>query len=245
MHVFSPDGYEHALRSAEQRGFKVVPLSDRKTVGPDVRALYLRHDVDADLDASVAMARLEQSMGIRSTYLFMVRSPVYNLFSRYARTAVESVLQAGHSIGIHFDAHGMTHESDVRRTLHRETRMMAEEFSLDIECVSFHQPSSEVLSGNFTFDGLLNAYSSNDFHDTLYLSDTNRSSRFWEQWDAFLAQSDSSVQLLIHPMWWMYSQDQPWQVWNQVLVDAFRGAMLQVLETERAIDPESASRLFA
>lgn len=245
MHEFSPAGYEHVLASAERFGFTVAPLSERKTAEPDDRTLYLRHDVDADLDASVAMARLEQALGIRSTYLFMVRSPVYNLFSRYARTAVEAVLQAGHTVGIHFDAHGFTREPDVRLSLQREARMLAEEFSTDIDCVSFHQPSSEVLSGNFAFEGLVNAYSVNDFHNTLYVSDTNRSGGFWKLWDSSLSQTESSVQLLIHPMWWMYSLEEPWQVWNQALVDAFRGAMHQVLETERAIDPESASRLFA
>lgn len=248
MHEFSPAGYERALASARGRGFTVAPLSDRRTAGPEgpaERMLYLRHDVDADLDASVAMARLEQVIGVRSTYLFMVRSPVYNLFSRYARTAVDSVLQAGHTVGIHFDAHGMTSEPDMRRGLQREAQILADEFSTDVDCVSFHQPSSAVLTGNYAFEGLVNAYSANDFHNTLYVSDTNRSEGFWDLWEAALSQAESSIQLLIHPMWWMYSQEEPWQVWNQALVDAFRGAMHQVLETERAIDPKSASRLFA
>ena len=63
-------------------------------------AVLLRHDVDADLQAAVEMARLESNHGIYSTY-FMLDTADYWQNKHELLTSIESILYYGHEIGWH------------------------------------------------------------------------------------------------------------------------------------------------
>jgi len=43
-----------------------------------------------------------------------------------------------------------------------------------------------------------------------------------------------NLQILIHPMWWVYSDETTGEVWNKVIKSNFYESQNQLLETERA-----------
>lgn len=79
------------------QAFNVVTLEAYLQGKAEKPFVVLRHDVDRELKNALAMAELEQSLGIRSTYYF-----------RYPRTFDPEVLsrisQLGHEVGYHYEA---------------------------------------------------------------------------------------------------------------------------------------------
>jgi hypothetical protein len=69
----------------------------------ELEGVTWRHDIDRDPFAAVAMARLEERLGVRATYYVMLRSPYYNPFSFEVRDAVEQLAWMGHRIGVHVE----------------------------------------------------------------------------------------------------------------------------------------------
>lgn len=62
------------------------------------RRIILRHDVDRRPEQACAMARLEQSLGVRSTYYFRV-----NASGAFPVAAVSMIADLGHEVGYHYE----------------------------------------------------------------------------------------------------------------------------------------------
>src|SRR5947209_18661466 len=75
LHPFTPAHYREMLATALSQGYR-FNLFGEPVQG---RTAYLRHDVDNSVGDALAMARIEHSLCIRSTYLFLLRSQNYNL----------------------------------------------------------------------------------------------------------------------------------------------------------------------
>lgn len=73
---YSMIGYGDLLELLKLRGFEARNFSDVSARGSTV---ILRHDVDADLEAAVAMAEIERDLGLTTTYFLMLASPLYSL----------------------------------------------------------------------------------------------------------------------------------------------------------------------
>src|SRR4051812_6000720 len=85
---FTLKGYETLLKQAVDSGYQFCSF-ENIDVDNSGKICYLRHDIDADVTAALKLAEIENSLGIRATYFFMLRSPVYNLFSRFNQKLVE------------------------------------------------------------------------------------------------------------------------------------------------------------
>ena len=88
---------EWARLMASFRDIPIVRLCDQ---GTRTGVIALRHDVDADLQSAVEMARLEAAHGIRSTY-FMLDTASYWEHPHETLTSIEAILYYGHEIGWH------------------------------------------------------------------------------------------------------------------------------------------------
>ena len=205
--------------------------------------ILLRHDVDNDVQAAQNMAFLENKLGIKSTYFLMTRSPVYNLFSRHNRDAVNEILRLGHSIGLHYDQGydeiRATPTSETIKNINRDCAFLENEFKCKIDAVSFHQPNQKILtSTEFNLEDRVNTYDQTKLKAFEYFSDSNRTLD-WNKLKLKLKTSSTSeqkdnIQLLIHPMWWVYDNIRCADIWNVVLINSINYAMPQLMETERA-----------
>jgi len=61
--------------------------------------LIMRHDIDMDLESALRMSSLETGLGLTATYFFMVRNPLYNVFSSSGSEQVRQILANGHHFG--------------------------------------------------------------------------------------------------------------------------------------------------
>lgn len=233
--------YRKILINLKEKDYKFIDFTNVKSRWK--KCILLRHDIDNDVHAAWEMAKIETELGIKATYFFMTRSPLYNLFSRHNDLLVREILAMGHSFGLHYDQ-GYDGKRSIsaeisKQQIESECRYLEKAFDTKIAGVSFHQPSDRLLSSSdFTLNTRVNTYDKITLCGYKYFSDSNRSlnsnlmTEYIEQ--STLANEDGNIQLLIHPMWWVYEQKAVTDVWNIVMENTLQYAMPQLLETERA-----------
>jgi len=217
-----------------------------KTKLPIQQSILLRHDIDGDLSAATAMAHQEAKLGITSTYFLMWRSPCYNLMSRSSQNFAESIIEYGHQIGLHYDQ-GYDAEREISRevsevTIQKEANWLEDLLNTKVHAVSFHQPSSTLLEEGINCGDRINTYDKNLLSNFKYISDSNRKFSLWLNYnencldysDAIANAWPQAMQILVHPMWWVYEQSTTNSVWDSVLQNNLLLAEKQLLATERA-----------
>ena len=185
-------------------GWFVCPLGRDTAERERESIIYLRHDVDFCLESAVNMARLENQMGIQSSFFILLDSPLYNIFEGTALRQIRCIESLGHSVGIHLD---IEHSASPQEICHK--------FSIQYGCLkalglrplrffSFHRPHEDQINLALP-DGLDHAYSQNCFQPDHYLSDSGGR---WKKDVIPLLFPDEklarriNMQLLIHPLWW-------------------------------------------
>lgn len=244
-------GFQHVNKSG---GGDREAISPGETFGGG--KILLRHDVDADMAAAVVMARLEAQLGIQSTFFLMWRSPCYNLMSRAGQNLAEKIVGFGHHIGLHYDQgfdsiHGYDHESTASH-ISKQVECLESLLSCQVHAVSFHQPSQALLQAGMDCGNKINTYDKSHLSDYRYISDSNRVFPLWpspslvddpNNKNYFQADSDpgmaladcfpQNIQLLIHPMWWVYEDESCDAVWNKAIKSNIDQMQDQLVATER------------
>lgn len=91
---FSLSMYEELCQAL--KFYQVVPVEQYLSSPVNPPFVILRHDVDWELNNALAMARLEQEYGIKSTYYF-----------RYPKTfnvlIISRIRELGHEVGYHYE----------------------------------------------------------------------------------------------------------------------------------------------
>jgi hypothetical protein len=193
------------LSSLKAGGYECV---DYQTVDRRSPVVILRHDVDKDLQAAVAMAELEHSAGVRASYFFLLRSPLYGLLEPAGQSAVRRILHLGHQVGLHCDERRMADagrdgmEFDV--AVGRERQTLAAVVGVPTSStVSFHNPSAGLFGRSPKGGGYVSAYAPQFTPPAMkYLSDSNAAWREGDPCDGFQNAEWPRVQLLVHPIWW-------------------------------------------
>ena len=218
----------------------------------DKGRVLLRHDVDVDLSAAAVMASTEAQLGIKSTYFLMWRSPCYNLMSRAGQEYAEQILELGHDIGLHYDQGFDSSRSKSEQFSANQINLQADwiEHLLDcqVSAVSFHQPSKVLLQADIQCGKRVNTYDRSTLSGFRYISDSNRIFPLWilsdeslgpdHKLDALKRCFPEDLQLLVHPMWWVYEDLTTDAVWNRAIHSNLEIMQRQLLDTERAYGSE-------
>ena len=238
--------YKFMLKEAIIKGYKFKKFNEYnykniQTVKDGL--ILLRHDIDASPKAALKMAEIENEINIQSTYFLMIRSPLYNLFSRSTSKYIKQLINLGHEIGLHYDANFeklQKTSNEINKDLIKQCEIFENEFNIKLSSVSFHQPSKDIMDRKYISPThLLNTYSEEINQKFKYFSDTNQSLRWIEDDKTLIENSLSSlypknIQLLIHPLWWVFNQATPQDTWTKTLIEIFEESQKQLVETERA-----------
>ncbi len=163
-----------------------------------------RHDVDFSPQAALRLARIEHSIGVRCTYLFLLRGTFYNLLEERNARIVRSIAALGHEVGLHFDpaAAGARDRRSFDKALLAEAGAMQQLLGVHVTSFSLHNPDlSPVCPREDRCAGLRNAYAARLFGTADYCSDSNGYWRF-EPLDVFLGRPHRAIHVLTHPGWW-------------------------------------------
>lgn len=164
-------------------GYDIVPRITSNT-----GQLFIRHDVDFDLDLAIELATQEYLMDIHSVYFIMVTSPYYNA----SVNQVFEIINLGHDVLLHYDP-----RFDFQFQLDSLALLTLDNPDL----ISIHKPNGLNINP-LKMD--ISTYSDRYSKDAKYFSDANCLWRYGypapqEEW--------RTVQLMTHPIWWIIEGD--------------------------------------
>ena len=195
---FTHSAYRNMLQILKERGYGFCGYGDWGGVGKPV---ILRHDIDFDPIAALAMAELESSEGVRSTYFVLLRTDFYNPLERGNVERLREIARLGHDIGLHYDETQYEDGDDAIAAIQREADTLGGALGLPIECVSMHRPSKASLEAQWSIPGIVNSYSSEFFQGFEYASDSRRR---WRKPILDMIESGKypRLHILTHPFWY-------------------------------------------
>ncbi len=150
-------------------------------------------------------ARFEWEKGVKSTYFVLVTGDFYNIFSRHNRKVIRDIIDLGHEIGLHFDqtVYGElaldTHT--IREKILCEAEQLKTVTEKNVNIVSMHRPSRQILEGDLQIPGMTNSYGRLFFKEFKYISDSRRNWR--EPVESILTSGEyRRLQILTHSFWY-------------------------------------------
>ncbi len=202
---FTRFGYIELIDALVYLGYAVRSFVDAQAT---LRHLILRHDIDISLEAAAQMAALEAQHGLRATYFVLVRSEFYNPASMTSRAALHAIRDAGHTIGLHFDAALHPPES-IDEAASAECTLLERIVEASVETISFHRPPAAEIGGRERIGGRLNVYAHRFVREMGYCSDSRGAWHHGHPLDHPAVSERRALHLLTHPIWWMGEGDTP------------------------------------
>ncbi len=202
---FSYKYYEAILNSIKKNFnyflFKEAPTILKQKLQKTI--IFLRHDIDLDLDKALALAEIENRYGMLSCYMIMTQCPFYSIKEANTKTIIKELISMGHEIGLHFDYSYSSLEllnQDSEQLINTECQVLEEITGQRVYSISFHRPFKKILQGPFWVAGRVNAYSSELMN--WYLSDSRGIWREGEPLQFLENPTKPVLQFLVHPIWW-------------------------------------------
>lgn len=192
MKIFKISTYEDLIKSVEL----TLRIKDYKN---HRAGLILRHDVDFSLDLAFEFSRIEKRNSIVSTYYILLTSDLYNPLSITSQKIINTMINEGFEIGLHFDptAYGDISDEELKMKFFDEIRILEKAFNFKVESYSLHNPS---IHGKYpNYDGIINAYNPDIFSDKCYISDSMFSFRGKDPIEFIKKSENQRIQFLTHP----------------------------------------------
>ena len=201
MTEFSVEGYSGLLKALLDRNYRAVSFHE---ADPAQRHLVLRHDIDMTIEAALRVAKAEAALGCRATYLVLLRSELYNVFTRSSRDGLAVLIEMGHEVGLHFDASLYAgDEATLDAAATRECGILESLIEKPVTVVSFHRPAQALLRRAQPIGGRLHTYMPKFFSEMGYCSDSQGEWRHGPPLQHKAVAEGHALQLLTHPIWWV------------------------------------------
>lgn len=204
--AFTDSEYASLVELAAQR-FSFVPFTQYDQNEP---AALWRHDVDLSVHRAAALARIEHRLNVRATYFVHIHSNFYNPFEADVSRLLREIVEMQHLLGLHFDPAYYSGKADLEVRLEREKRVLEELFDVEVEAFSIHNPTeTEWDESRTVVASMINASSAEIASRYTYCSDSNGLWRYRSLVDVLQLASETHIQVLTHPEWWVPEQLPP------------------------------------
>ncbi|MEK9569642.1 MAG: hypothetical protein VW058_01630 [Flavobacteriaceae bacterium] len=173
---FTLFAYELILQTLQEQGYEtstVLQAIERRPA--DRRVAVLRHDVDRKPLNALAMAELENAMGIRSTYYFRIKP------CSFVPPIVSRIAKLGHEVGYHYeDFHTAKYDANLAIELFNKNLAALRKLA-PVSTISMHgSPLSKYNNmklwetKSFQKLNVFDCTLSNDWSSYFYFTDTGR-----------------------------------------------------------------------
>ena len=173
---FTYAAYRELITLLKNEGYRFCGYFDHE--GNDKRVI-LRHDIDYSMEQAVKLAKVEQEMGVSSTYFVLLRTDFYNPASKRTLDMVRQIHDMGHEVGLHFDevAYQGCSAEELPALIQYEAKLLVDICGFPIRSFSMHRPNQLTLAKDLQGEGLVNSYGEEFFRQFKYLSDSRRNWR--------------------------------------------------------------------
>ncbi len=139
--------------------------------------LLLRHDVDFQPEAALALAEIEAKLGVSASY-FVGFFMYYNADWEPNKEIFRRLIGLGHEVGLHYDVSQYASDPEQREAMFRfELQRLSNLIGEPVRCASMHIPS---INGNDPFADsaiVLNPSDPAFLNEVVYISDSTRAWR--------------------------------------------------------------------
>ena len=205
--------------------------------------IILRHDVDFSLKDAFRIAKIENELGICSTFFILLHSELYNPLGIVSSKLISSMLKMGHKIGLHYDEiFFLQTKVDISEGIKKEIELLEQHFDTKIEAAVRHNPSirGEKIPVKLP-DGVVDAMSEQFTLQRKYLSD---SVQFWRERCFCNHQLNyKKFQILTHPALWTDEQLGRTEILPRVLKNHIDFYQKQIQENSKIWDVYIKKRL--
>lgn len=197
---FTLDGYRALLDSFDEHGYRVRGFVD---MDPHRAHLILRHDLDMSVQAARPIAEIEANRGLCAHYFVLMRTEMYNPWSKRSRADLLALADLGHRIGLHFDA-ALYPDSFVSldEACRLECDALEQLLGQTVEMVSLHRPAKALLGLDKALGGRPHVYQPRWFEHIGYCSDSRGAWVHGHPLRHAAVDAGRALQLLTHPIWW-------------------------------------------
>ena len=228
--AFSYARYREIIGEFVGSGYEIRSYDD---VEPACSHLIIRHDVDFSPEKAEALASVENELGVKGHYYFLLQTEFYNLASASCLSSIARIRSMGHEVGLHFDASLF---ADQREELDRAAAVQCEIMEKLIDApvltVSFHRPAKIFLGDARPLGGRIHTYQPRFFSDIAYVSDSGGAFSYGEPLEHPAFRARTAMQLLTHPIWWTEEGCDD----RMFLLDDFLGGRAALLQKEAQIN---------
>jgi len=198
---FTYDAYRDFINLIRENGYEFINYHDSHEGG---KKCIIRHDVDSRLESALILGELENDIGLRSTYFVLLRTDMYNVFSKRCIDILCRLQSMGHEIGLHFDEFFFEGEDigiDIKEEIIKEADIFTEATGREIKVVSMHRPSKKTMEADYLFDNIENSNSKKFTEGFKYLSDSRM---VWREnvVDAIKSDEYQKLHISVHPGWY-------------------------------------------
>lgn len=197
---YSIGHYHHLLTEALNMGYKFCFFDeDVSSISP---VIFLRHDIDFSLEHAEKICRVENDLGIKSTYFILLNSITYNPQENEHFKVLEFIINSGHRIGLHIE-----YCNGFDKHLRKQVKILELITGTKIKCFSLHNPNTQVVNelNKLSIKDIINVYDNRFTNDITYISDSNQRTPCI---CCFLKREQKeNIQILAHPIWWQETDD--------------------------------------
>lgn len=194
--------YKESLEKAINLDYHFLKLNEYSEIENHEKIIILRHDIDLSLENALKMAKIENGLGIQSTYFIRV-SAKYNPMYYPNIELIKSILMLNHEVGLHYslDIPKLTSVNNLDYLL-REKRILEEIIQQKISGICLHDPNQinkidiDLQKYQIEYD----AYSDIFIKKLKYISDSRASWR-----EGCMCKNIGKypkLYILTHPFWW-------------------------------------------
>ena len=204
--MFSFNEYKNIINLIKEH----LPIMDFSDIEKNTKKFcVLRHDIEFSVDRAYKLAKLENKLGVTSTYTVQLRNNTYNALSEKNIELIKKIKDLGHHIGLHQNPPMMEIEK-LGRYIISDINVLEHYYGFEVDRYAFHRPKKEYLKSYLLLDNKINCYDKKFFHyfekkpnklNVLYLSDSNHNWKFGYPLD-FDFSKVNKLQLLTHPYSW-------------------------------------------
>ena len=205
--MFSYNEFKNLINMVQQN----LPIVDYKDVNDNTKKFcVLRHDIEFSIDRAYKLAKIENELGVISTYTVQVRNNTYNALSEKNINLILKIKELGHHIGLHQNPPSSMKLDTLKDYIMRDITILEECYGFEIDRFAFHRPKKEYLNYYVQLDNKINCYDKKFFHffedkpeslEILYLADSNHKWKYGYPLD-FDFSKINKLQLLTHPFSW-------------------------------------------
>src|SRR3972149_1100081 len=206
---FSFNHYRHILKVALGDNFALTSFRDFEKNKKNSKIIILRHDIDYSPKKALTLAKIENKLGIKSTFFVRVHGEYYHPFDRNNFPVLIQIKEMGHEIGLHTEAKNLSKifKVDMMKIFLKEKEILEDIFDIQVESAAEHADLDAPK--NFWQDHFFSqvkkiqvgiAHFPQEYQEFRYISDSRRS---WQ--NGCLCRNlgrYEKIQLLVHPDLW-------------------------------------------